>query len=139
MDKINVEEIMSEIRKEIKDKGYTPEMLSFQDVNASYIGEHTFDMETYTSAVANTNANTIIKWWDMNLGNGIKGVVKKIIRKMVFFVLVKIVDAQNYYNEQNATAMTQVLGYIEAQENKNKMYEMKIKKLESKIRELGGE
>lgn len=90
---INIEEIMSQIRQEIREKGLTPDMLSFEDVP--------FD------AAANTDAGEALKFLAAHCyvepyrrltGNPCKVFIQKVIRKLTKFYVEPIAAAQNAVN-----------------------------------------
>ena len=129
MKAINVEEIMAEIRQDIIDKGYTPEMLSFRDVNASYIGAVDFNPDEFRYMVGALEATKYVPWKQENIGTGVKGFIKKVVRKLVGFVVAPMSDGQNLYNQQVASAFAQLLGYIESQNRLIEEYEDVLKSL----------
>lgn len=94
MQEINVEKIMEEIRADIKAKGYKASDLSFNDIPLK-----TKKMDVLN--VAN-DINVLNTSWNLNyfrnLGNGLKGFVKRIIRKIMKPVLYDLFVQESLYN-----------------------------------------
>ena len=114
---INVEEIMAQIRQEIKDKGYTADMLSFRDESGSFAVVLEFDNDVFTDTVGHIEMTKYVPWKQEIAGNGLKSVAKKIVQKLIGPILAPASDGQNIFNQQVAEAFEQLLGYI-AQQNK---------------------
>ena len=134
MKEINVEEIMAEIRQEIKDKGYTADMLSFKDVTTPVDDAGHFSLEEFRNTVGVISASRYVPGrTNENIGNGVKGLIKKVIRKLVWFNIAPISDGQNMYNEQVATALLQILNYIEEQNRQMEEYKEKLDLLQDRL------
>lgn len=112
---INVDEIMAQIRAEIKEKGLDPSMLSFDDVP--------FDKETsaadvdYTPALLQQSADYLgarsqLEPYKQLTGNPIAVFFKKIIRKLVKFYIMPLVTEQNAVNYHTANAVRQLNSYV---------------------------
>lgn len=129
MKQINVEEIMEEIRQEIKDKGYTPDMLSFRDVNSSYVQIREFNSDEFKNTVGFIEASKYVPWKIENPGSGLKGTLKRMIQRVVGPIIGPLSDKQNNYNQQVAEAFSELLGYVEQQNSLMKEYEKKIELL----------
>ncbi|MBQ9116204.1 MAG: hypothetical protein IJY04_04210 [Clostridia bacterium] len=98
---INIEKIMDDIRSEIKEKGYTADMLSFSDVTG--ITSELSDGFNYHELTVNLNvANDICMVpFDRPLpGNPIVVFIKKVIRKLIRFYIRPTVEQQNDFNAQ---------------------------------------
>lgn len=105
MSELNVEKIMEEIRNEIKVKGYTDDMLSFNDITTENFNSNIekFEQNRFNEELFNLNSI-----WNVNPNRGIekkKGIkgkcitlFKKIIRKCIRFYLSPIVFEQNSFN-----------------------------------------
>ena len=139
MKEINVEEIMEEIRREIRDKGYTSDMLSFTDVKnpIAEAEEMNFNINEFRNTV-NTVLNTkyVPSRTDENIGSGIKGFIKRVVRKLVWFNIAPISDKQNIFNEQVSTAFLQLFSYIEEQDKLMKAYKDDIEYLKEELRAM---
>lgn len=99
MKQIDVEKIIEEIREEIKEKGYTKDLLSFSD---SCIADG-INMEEILSLAYLTRTKSQIDeypvWGQDSFSSKIKTFIKKVIRKSVKFYVVPIVEKQNLFNE----------------------------------------
>lgn len=105
MGELNIEKIMEEIRKEIKEKGYTNDMLSFSEVTweDTGINAERFDWVKYNEELFLLNAT-----WNVNPNReiqnkpGIKGkcitLFKHFVRKCIRFYLSSIVQDQVSFN-----------------------------------------
>ena len=139
MDRINVEEIMNEIREDIRQKGYTSDMLSFKDIECPIAYDYQYDNKEFLSILAGINANNNVAWYrDLHQG-GIKGRIKKVIRKLIAFIIAPMSDEQNLFNVQVTQGFNQLCGYIEAQTAEIELYKKKVMLLEQKMQELENE
>lgn len=99
---INIEKIMQDIRQEIKDKGLTSDMLSFEDVPYQKPGDAvsgcTMDSEEIRNAMVYLNGHYNIQPYKPLGGNALFVFVKKVIRKLTKFYVEPIVFDQNDFN-----------------------------------------
>ena len=133
MKEINVEEIMAEIRKEIEEKGYSPDMLTFKDVSDRYIDGRSFDLEEFKNTIVSLELTKYVPWKQENLGGGLKGFIKKTVQKLIGFIIMPISDGQNAYNQQTAAAFFQLLGFVEKQHKVIEEYENKLGEMQKII------
>lgn len=134
---INIEEVMNEIRAEIKEKGYTSDMLSFEDVvSLSPVAvDADSAIEDLHGAISCINASYIVPESIPVKGNAIVRFVKKVIRKLCRFYVKPIVMTQNEFNALCVRALNDVNIYIDESsktsvtelENKVNMLELKLK------------
>ncbi|MSS64499.1 hypothetical protein [Velocimicrobium porci] len=132
MQKINVQKIMEEIREEIKEKGYTEDMLSFHEIPVrtdQILDAIPAENKTIFTSTINQVRNASYIPWYRPVPNGIKGFIKKVIRKCVGFVVAPITDDQNIYNSLNITLVEQLCNRVEEQQEQ-------ILKLEKCIADL---
>lgn len=137
MSEINVEKIMEEIREDIKRKGYTEDMLSFKDIKmpvASVVTD--FNIDEFRDMVSQAQVTKVVSWRANNIGGGIKGLIKKVIRKMVGFVVAPLADSQNVFNQNAANIFLQLVGYVESQNKLIEQYEERIGELQNRVEEL---
>ena len=131
---INIEEIMSEIKADIKEKGYTADMLSFDDVTAHSASSYSeFVPSEYNAVVSHLSADYNVPMTMPLKGNPIIVFIKKIIRKLTRITIRPITEHQTQYNANVSRAFTLLGSYIEAQNKKIAELEDEIKKLNSKI------
>jgi hypothetical protein len=122
---VNIEEILADIRREITEKGYTNDTLSFNNF---------FDIDKI-----NVNIQDLYKKRDILLyypihGNPLKVIIKRTIRKATKFLLEPIVFNQNNLNYSTTDFIRQIMGHIELINNEIKKLNEKITALEKKIK-----
>ncbi len=130
---INVDEIVNQIRSEIKEKGLESSMLSFEDVpfdkEVSHSESH-FELSSLVQSADYMSARNQIEPYKEISGNPISVFIKKIIRKLVKFYIMPIMTEQNALNYHCANAVNQVSCYV--QENS----QIDIVSLASRVDEL---
>ncbi len=121
--KINIEEIMAQIKREIEEKGLTPDMLSFEDV--PYKKPVQVSAETGTSlsaadeALAYVNAHHYIQPYKPLAGNPIKVFIKKVIRKLTKFYVEPVVFEQNSFNAAAVNVLNVMKSSAESRQDDN--------------------
>lgn len=120
---INIEEMMNDIRTEIKEKGYSADMLSFDDVVASinrnadtvYVNncDSKFSVNDYNSVVSYLNAAQAVPVSMPLPGNPIIVFIKKIIRRLTRVTIRPITEHQTEYNAYTARAFEMIGTYVE--------------------------
>lgn len=136
MQEINVEEIMKEIREDIRNKGYTPDMLSFKDVSVPNEDGYTYNYDELCGLVYQVNQCCSVPWARELPGNPIVVFIKKVIRITVAFLIAPMSDEQNAFNGNTTRVINQLMGYIDAQNNKIESMEKNIEILEEKVAKL---
>ncbi|MCR4795892.1 MAG: hypothetical protein K5898_12155 [Ruminococcus sp.] len=139
-EKINIEEIMAEIKRGIKEQGLTADMLSFEDVPF----KKTAQGGSASEAFDYITSHYYIQPYKELKGNPIKVFIKKIIRKMVKFYVEPVVFEQNDFNANAVTVMKSVAdskssdlsGRVETLELANKELIMRLDRLERENSEL---
>lgn len=129
MGELNVEKIMKEIRSEIKEKGYTNDMLSFDDVLADESG---VDVKKFERISFNEELYNLNMCWNVNpirpieRKPGIKGklicLYRKIVRRCIRTYISPIVWEQDAFNAASVRLFNMVNLYME--ENANLLEEM---------------
>ena len=130
---INVSEIMDGIREEIKEKGYSSDMLSFADVPSdSDSGDFSerFDADMLHGNIQYVNANHRVDPYRPISGNPVAMFFKKVIRKLVSFYVEPYAAEQSSLNANIAQAQTQIELYIQ----ESRMHSTKV--LLERIEEL---
>lgn len=137
---IDIEQIMADIRQEIKDNGYTDDMLSFDDiiVDSAGLTVEKFDQNGFTDGLDTMNATwSILGYRDLGPTAGIKSkitvFIKKVIRKLTTFYVQPIVEDQSRYNANVTRSMNYLNCYIQEKEQENKELKEQIKKLEERL------
>lgn len=130
---INVQEIMKQIKKDIEVKGYTNDILSFDDVivDAGSLNANKFDKVKFNEDLYVANHEWEVNPYRPLQGNKISVFFKKAIRKTVYFFVEPIVMAQDGFNASLVRLMNQMDCYIDEQ-NKE------IAELKKQIEELKG-
>ena len=95
MDSINVEQIMQEIRAQIKEKGLNTEIMPFEDIPFPENRVDAFDKLEKENKQLRAESN-VPYYYEMP--KGIKTFIKKVIRKAVHGVVAPILDNQNRFN-----------------------------------------
>ncbi len=117
MQRIDVDLIMSEIRKEIKEKGYKEEDLKFQDIPIPTI--QGMDNGKYNAAELLNQVNLCNKDWNNPMffpfpgSNPVKKLFQKIIRKVSKCVFWPIVNYQNKFNSDVVRTLNQLKYYVD--------------------------
>ena len=131
MDK-KVDEIMTQIGTDILGIGFedSEEKTCFEQIGFSSI-----DAAEISRCIDYMNQNWELRFY-FDLGTGIKGKIKKVIRKFLVFIGVPIVEQQSYYNANIIQVLNQVKRYI--YENEQRIIEQneRIEKLENMLNTL---
>ena len=138
----NIEEVMDEIRKEIKEKGLTSDMLSFSDVaNVSVADEGEFSKAGLDNCLANLSDSYVIPESRHITGNPIVVFIKRLIRKFTRFYVKPIVDAQTEFNAYTVQTANMLSRYVYDNLNKpnEKQLEEKVAVLELKLQTAANE
>jgi len=134
---IDVEEIMKEIRLEIQEKGLNESMLSFQDVDGGEIlkglrnGEK-YDPGEFERLVQQVNLRSNVPWYHRVEGNALANFIKKVIRKLIRFMIIPVVEEQNAFNGSAAQCLNQLLAYVKEQDQKITALERELQALREK-------
>lgn len=139
METINVEKIMQEIREDIKNKGYTDDMLSFCDIQIQETMAEEYNQSEYRSALHNMGVYSYVPWYRDLSKSKIKRVVQKVVRKVSAFLIAPISEQQSDFNYEATKAFGQIAGYIEQSENQMEANKKMIELLEEKIEKLEAE
>lgn len=138
---INIEEIMADIKREIKEKGLTGDMLSFEDVPYKKTPQAGGSV---SEALDFLNSNYNVQPYKELKGNPLKVVFKKIIRKLMKFYIEPTVNDQNNVNSSIVTVLNgladnspeKALNKAETIELAQKELLIRIEKLEKENEEL---
>ncbi len=132
---MNTEEIMAQIRQDIREKGLSSDMLSFEDIpyrkpagseSAGRVGS-----EEYGRKLLWLKAHSYIQPYKQLCGNAVSVFAKKVIRKMAKFYIEPVVFEQNDFNAN-------VVSVIDSLSEANKRLEERIDALEKENAELRG-
>ena len=136
---INVEEIMEEIRRDIKEKGYQNDDISFSDVPLSgkyltmdnsnlaaqkiMLLQARYNVFAYRPLASNRSFGALIVF------------IKKVIRKMIKFYIEPIVSDQNDVNGLVASGLKDLYLDMEAMERRIRQLEEECQRLKNKVSE----
>lgn len=119
--KIDVQEIMEQIRAEIKEKGYKKSDLSFQDIPVSTdvneIIRQEYSPQEFQNLLHQMNCSTNTHFY-RPVGGGLKGFVKKVVRKFLAPIVLPVCEEQELFNSLMVQTMNQMQLYIELQEKR---------------------
>lgn len=136
---INVEKIMEEIRKEIKEKGYVDDLPDFSDTSYIFSPSHRgiFDKDEFQEAVQYLNESWNIQAYRQLVGNGLVGKIKvlirKIIRKCIKFYIEPIVEDQDKFNAKVTTSFNILALCVTQMQEENEKLKKQIEQLEKEI------
>ncbi len=143
---VNVEKIISDIKAEIKEKGYTSNILRFEDVvSVSKISigvSNKFDVKEYSEIVAYLDAYSAVAVNIPQNDNFLKVFIKKVIRKLI---IRPIARHQSDYNVYTARAFSLLKSYVESLPspeiltelaNKSELLELQIRNASKEIERL---
>lgn len=122
MHKINVDQIMIEIRNEIKEKGYRVEELKFQDIPIPAMpgadnGKYSKQEMTHQVSKLNKNWNNPM-FFPFPSRNPVKIAFQKTLRKLSKCVFWPIVNYQNIFNSSLVRTINQVKYYMDETEDR---------------------
>ena len=139
-EKINIEEIMAEIKQSIKEQGLAADMLSFEDVPYKKNAQS----GSASEALDYVSTHYYIQPYKELQGNPVKVFIKKAIRKLTKFYVEPVVFEQNDFNANAVTVMKSLAesgsadlgGRVETLELANKELIIRLDKLERENAEL---
>ena len=134
---LNIEEIMQEIRNEIKEKGLSSDMLSFEDISYSNgtNGSKSLSQEA-TDSLGYINLNYNIQSYRVLEGSAIKTFIKKVIRKLTKFYVEPVVFDQNVFNAHVVRVINSMHEILSTETDEQKAVNNRIETLELKQKEL---
>ena len=132
MMQINVEQIMEEIRENIKQRGYTSDFLEFEDIETKeLLNAASFDFNEMLASLQRANMKSSINYYcDVIPHRGVKNLVKAAIRKFLRFLLMPIIEEQNQYNAYSVRVLNQVALFAQEQIRLNEEMKRKLEAIE---------
>lgn len=149
MQTIDVEKIMEEIRKEIRDKGYKEEDLDFSDIAITSARTVTagYDQEELERQAAYLNANSQNPIYFPLSGNPVKVFFQKALRRCFLFVIFQAFQFQNKFNSSVTCFLNQVRNYqvenadlrekVQQQQEQLDMLQKELEALQHRMEEVG--
>lgn len=135
MAKINIEEIMEEIRQEIKNKGISEDLLEFSDPSLAGLSVPIFCKQEMMADLQAVNESYYVDPV-RPLGSGVKGAIKKILRRCMLFYVKPMVEEQNLYNINVMDTLKQMYAYVCTQETYKKRMDRMLERLLKENEEL---
>lgn len=131
---INIENIMEQIKNDISAKGYTNDLLSFDDVvvDVSSMNVLKFDRVKFNEDLYVANHEWEVNPYRPLQGGKVRVFIRKVIRKLVYFFVEPIVMAQDGFNASIVRMMNQMSCYIDEQNKEIESLKAKISELEGK-------
>ncbi len=131
---INADVIMKEIRQNIENRGYAKDPISFEEVEMKRSaleinGKFDWDEFIYELEFLNDNCTNSFHL-PVTAKKSFFSIIKKVICKMIKFIVVPVLDFQNAYNVSNLRCMCQINEYISDMEK----YKARIEQLEEELR-----
>lgn len=122
MYQINMDKILEQINEEIKKKQFEGDMISFEDI----------PLISDLDAIEQMHNSFYIDW-RRPVSLGIKGIIKKMIRKCVGFFVAPIAEDQTKFNWETLMAIEQIFELLDKQQMQLEQRNKIIKKLEKRI------
>lgn len=143
---VDVENIMEEIRANIRARGETGEVLSFDESSADLeceneiVGSVSYSDKELHHYVVSANQEHNIPFYQIIPKGGLKSFVKRFLRRMVAFIILPLRDAQNRYNANVVQALMQIEAYSLDQRDEMRVYvkeqEQRVTRQEEDIEKL---
>lgn len=131
---LNIEDIMSEIRADIKDKGLSGDMLSFADIPCDANPRN--PVRQYDPDQLRKNISYVSDYYALSTENELEGgafsrFIKKVVRKLTRFYVEPVADEQSAINANTAQALQQLELYtIDSQEQNTVALSKRVDALE---------
>lgn len=144
MQNVNIEEIMKEIRADIKERGLEDTEIQFDDIiMEGKSSDHVYDEQEMVNALDRARMHTMINAAPELQGNPVSRAVKKVIRRLMAFHIEAMVDDQNEYNIYSYEAISMLPEKFRDEDSRldaleEKLYESqkRIAMLEKQISEM---
>ena len=135
---INIESIMQQIKADIKEKGYTNDLLSFNDIviDTSGMNASNFDKIAFNEEIYTVNHTWNVQAYRVLSGSKIALFFKKAMRKMVYFFVEPIVLEQDGFNASVVRLMNQMNCYVDETKEQNEVLKKQVEELTEKIKQF---
>jgi len=136
---IDVDKIMSEIRQDIEDKGIQEPSVNFDDISvdmgAAKVLPNKFNQNALYRGLTELAHNWRVESYRDLSGSRYATLVKKVLRKGMYFFVNPIVDDQNKNNALFVKSLGQIDCFIRDQLDENRKLKARVKELEYKLKE----
>lgn len=137
MEKINIEEIMDEIREDIKKRGLEDKDIAFEDIVLLGGGTgNPYDKRAYKDEVFSLGEEMEVLSYRELSGNPVSRIIKKINRRLIAFYIESIVDDQNKFNRDVQKLFNMNISRFNEEDDKISSLEKKLYESEKRIAEL---
>ena len=110
---INIEQVVEEIHQQICEKGISLDIPEFSGASEKPVIEIApFDMDEFMQNVAAVDRRYQIECYAPIVGNPVVKLIKRVVRKMVNFIIAPIVEDQNAFNSAAAKTIFSLQSYI---------------------------
>ena len=128
---MNIEDVMADIRRDIKDSGADKIPLSFDDSKYTKTGHGSASLDDAVEYIA---YNHEVQPYQIFTGNPIKVFMKKVLRKMAAFFVVPVVQQQN---DLNSNFMV-VAEAVKQQKEEIELMKRQLDDLNTRITKISG-
>ena len=140
MENINVEEIMQQIRADIKARGLEDKEILFDSIAILGGGTGTpYSDEAYKVMLEEVEKNKEVSSYRELLGGAVERFIKKVLRRLVAFYIEPIVDDQNLFNRSVYTGLVMDSSKFAEDTERLDAFEKKLYECEKRIKELEDE
>lgn len=123
-EQVNIEKIMAEIKAEIQQKGISLNLPDFSAASEKPVAEiRPFDMAEFQQNVQAVERSYQVECYAPIVGNPVIKAFKRIVRKLVNFIVSPIVEDQNAFNSAAARTILSLQSYINELEKRVKELE----------------
>jgi len=134
---VNVEEIVEEIKREIKERGLTNDDIAFSDIPVRVIAEIRTHSDSFIDNIHNLSTHYKVAAYRPLKSNRLLGFmiifIKKAVRKLTKFYIEPIVDDQNEVNRLTVTCIHDLHYDLEIMRRQIKVLEYDINQLKEKM------
>ena len=140
---VDVEKIMEEIRRNIKERGYTEEMLSFSEAasdaeiqNGIPVDDAVYNEAELNQYLQSARAGHNIPYYEPMAGTKVKVFAKRVVRKLMAFQMQPLRDRQNQFNYNIVQSVREMAVHMAELEDALVEKEAIIEDLETRIEAL---
>ena len=140
---VDVEKIMEEIRQNIKERGYSEDMLSFSEAasdveitNGVTTDDMVYDETEMNQFILAARGLHNIPYYEPMQGNKLKVFVKRVLRKLMAFQMQPIRERQNQFNYNMVQSIREIALHTAELEDAICEKEALVEELETRIEAL---
>ena len=137
MKKVEIEKIAVEVELEAKKRGYPEDIPEFE---SQYIFNTDFyvhyDSQILEENVKDLSEYEMISEYPTYFGRGLKAIFKRLVKKLVRFYVLPVVEMQNLFNHSAKEVGTQLYADSLVKEKQIEELKKEIEELKKQIKEL---